>query len=61
VVPADKVEGIVAVALEVAFVTIIGLAVPYHLRSFPADAVAVNGEGLGSPRQYVTGVNDTVG
>lgn len=60
-VPADDVDGGVAVALELGLGADIGLVVPYHLRSFPADAVAVSGEGLGSPRQYVTGVNDTVG
>jgi hypothetical protein len=60
-VPAERVEGVVAVALEVAFVTIIGLVVPYHLSSFPADAVAVSGAGLLSLRQYVIGVNETVG
>jgi hypothetical protein len=59
-VPADKVDGIVAVAYEVAFVTIIGLVVPYHLSSFPADAVAVS-DVASSLRQYVIGVNDTVG
>ena len=39
-VPADEVEGIVAVALELGLGNI-GLVVPYHLSSFPADAVAV--------------------
>ena len=40
-VPADEVKGIVAVALELALGAI-GLVVPYHLSSFPADAVAVS-------------------
>ena len=40
--PADVVDGIDAVALEVGFGTVIGLVVPYHLSSFPADAVAVS-------------------
>jgi hypothetical protein len=40
-VPADEVEGIVAVALELGLGADIGLVVPYHLSSFPADAVAV--------------------
>jgi len=42
VVPADEVDGMVAVALEVGLGAIIGLVVPYHLSSFPADAVAVS-------------------
>jgi hypothetical protein len=58
-VPADEVEGIVAVALELGLGNI-GLVVPYHLSSFPADAVAVRDVAT-SLRQELTGVDDTVG